>query len=322
MRPLLRCEDLSVRFNVRGGVIDAVSNVHLTVSRGECLGVLGESGSGKSQCFLAIMGLLSGNGSASGSVWFDGREILNAPRRELDRIRGRSIAMVFQDAMSGLTPFMRIGDQLTEVLVEHMGVSEQDARKRSLEVLEILQFPQPTRRLRMYPHELSGGMRQRVMIALALLCKPELIIADEPTTALDATIQAQVLDFLGGLKRRTDTSIVIITHDFGVALELCDRVMVMYAGRVVECGSIADIVSRPQHPYTQALFQATLGIDANPECDIPTIPGQAPDLQRLPAGCAFALRCEQAMPRCHQARPELKKRFDGHMAACFLEQRQ
>lgn len=321
MRPLLRCDDLSVRFNVRGGVIDAVSNVHLTVNRGECLGVLGESGSGKSQCFLAVMGLLSRNGSASGSVSFDGREILNASRKELDRIRGRSIAMVFQDAMSGLTPFMRIGDQLTEVLVEHMGVSERDARKRSLEVLEILQFPQPGRRLRMYPYELSGGMRQRVMIALALLCKPELIIADEPTTALDATIQAQVLDFLGGLKRRTDTSIVIITHDFGVALELCDRVMVMYAGRVVECGSIEDIVSRPQHPYTQALFQATLGIDADPEYDIPTIPGQAPDLQRLPAGCAFALRCSQAIPRCHQMRPELKKRFDDHMAACFVEQR-
>ena len=169
MRPLLRCEDLSVRFNVRGGVVDAVSNVNLTVNRGECLGVLGESGSGKSQCFLAIMGLLSGNGSASGSVRFDGREILNAPRQELDKIRGRSIAMIFQDAMSGLTPFMRIGDQLTEVLVEHTGVSDADARKRSLEVLDILQFPQPRRRLRMYPYELSGGMRQRVMIALALL---------------------------------------------------------------------------------------------------------------------------------------------------------
>jgi oligopeptide transport system ATP-binding protein len=322
MRTLLRCEDLSVRFNVRGGVIDAVSNVNLTVNRGECLGVLGESGSGKSQCFLAVMGLLSRNGSASGSVWFDGREILNAPRKELDRIRGRSIAMVFQDAMSGLTPFMRIGDQLTEVLVEHMGISEQDARKRSVEVLEILQLPQPRRRLRMYPYELSGGMRQRAMIALALLCKPELIIADEPTTALDATIQAQVLEFLGGLKRRTDTSIVIITHDFGVALELCDRVMVMYAGRVVECGLIGDIVSRPQHPYTQALFQASIGIDADPECDIPTIPGQAPDLQRLAAGCAFAPRCSQAIPRCHQSRPELRKSFEGHMAACFVEQRQ
>ncbi|MEZ5562140.1 MAG: ABC transporter ATP-binding protein [Gammaproteobacteria bacterium] len=320
MRPLLRCENLSVRFNVRGGVVDAVNNVNLTVNRGECLGVLGESGSGKSQCFLAIMGLLSGNGSASGSARFDGREILNAPRQELDKIRGRSIAMIFQDAMSGLTPFMRIGDQLNEVLVEHTGISEADARKRSLEVLDILQFPQPRRRLGMYPHELSGGMRQRVMIALALLCKPELIIADEPTTALDVTIQAQVLDFLGGLKRRTDTAIVIVTHDFGVAAELCDRVMVMYAGRVVECGRIDDMLSRPQHPYTQALLRATLGMDADPDRDIPTIAGQPPDLQHLPSGCAFAVRCSQAVGRCHEDRPELKNSFDGHTAACFVEQ--
>lgn len=320
MRPLLRCDNLSVHFNVRGGRIDAVSNVNLGVNRGECLGVLGESGSGKSQCFLAIMGLLSKNGSASGSVRFDGQEILNAPRRELDKIRGRSIAMIFQDAMSGLTPFMRIGDQLTEVLVEHNGVSVPDARKRSLEVLEILQFPQPRRRLRMYPYELSGGMRQRVMIALALLCKPKLIIADEPTTALDVTIQAQVLEFLGGLKRHTDTAIVIVTHDFGVAAELCDRVMVMYAGRVVESGLINDMLSRPQHPYTQALLRATLGIDADPDCDIPTIPGQPPDLQCLPSGCAFAARCGQAVAQCHEARPELKKKFDEHFSACFVEQ--
>lgn len=320
MRPLLRCDNLSVHFDVRGGTVDAVSNVNLGVNRGECLGVLGESGSGKSQCFLAIMGLLSRNGSASGSVKFDGQEILNAPRRELDKIRGRSIAMIFQDAMSGLTPFMRIGDQLTEVLVEHTGVSVPDARKRSLEVLEILQFPQPRQRLRMYPYELSGGMRQRVMIALALLCKPKLIIADEPTTALDVTIQAQVLEFLGGLKRHTDTAIVIVTHDFGVAAELCDRVMVMYAGRVVESGLIEDMLSRPQHPYTQALLRATLGMDADPDLDIPTIPGQPPDLQCLPSGCAFAARCGQAISQCHEARPELKKRFDEHFAACFVEQ--
>ena len=187
-------------------------------------------------------------------------------------------------------------------------------------MLEILQFPQPRRRLGMYPYELSGGMRQRVMIALALLCKPELIIADEPTTALDVTIQAQILDFLGGLKRRTDTAIVIITHDFGVAAELCDRVMVMYAGRVVECGRIDDMLSRPQHPYTQALLRATLRMDADPDCDIPTIPGQPPDLQCLPSGCAFAVRCSQAIAQCHDVRPELKNRFDDHLSACFVEQ--
>jgi oligopeptide transport system ATP-binding protein len=253
-------------------------------------------------------------------VKFKGREILNAPRRELDRIRGRSIAMIFQDAMAGLTPFMRVGDQLTEVLVEHLGATAVDARRRALEVLEILQFPQPGRRLRMYPFELSGGMRQRVMIALALLCKPDLIIADEPTTALDITIQAQILEFLGSLKRRTETSVVIVTHDFGVAAELCDRVMVMYAGRIVEIGSIEDIFRRPQHPYTQGLLRATPRIDADPDAAIDVIPGRPPDLVNLPSGCAFADRCTQAISRCREVRPELTTRFDSHKAACFVDQ--
>ena len=229
-RSLLQCRDLSVRFRVMNGIVHAVNDVSLAIGQGECLGVVGESGSGKSQCFLSIMGLLPRNASATGSVSFDGQEILNAPHNVMDRVRGGLISMIFQDALAGLTPFMRIGEQLTEVLVEHKGLSEAAARQRSLEVLEIVQFPQPRRRLRMYPHELSGGMRQRVMIALALLCKPRLIIADEPTTALDVTIQAQILDFLGGLKRRTDTSIVLITHDLGVAADLCDRVVVMMRG--------------------------------------------------------------------------------------------
>ncbi|MDH5276742.1 MAG: ABC transporter ATP-binding protein [Gammaproteobacteria bacterium] len=320
MRPLLQCEGLTVHFDVRGGVVQAVNDLSFAVAPGECLGVLGESGSGKSQGFLALMGLLSKNGRATGSVKFKGREILNAPRRELDKIRGRSIAMIFQDAMAGLTPFMRVGDQLTEVLVEHLGVTAVDARRRALEVLEILQFPQPGRRLMMYPFELSGGMRQRVMIALALLCKPDLIIADEPTTALDITIQAQILDFLGSLKRRTETSVVIVTHDFGVAAELCDRVMVMYAGRIVEIGSIEDIFLRPQHPYTQGLLRATPRIDADPDVAIDVIPGRPPDLVNLPSGCAFADRCAQAIPRCREIRPELKTRFDSHKAACLVDQ--
>jgi oligopeptide transport system ATP-binding protein len=320
MPPLLQCEGLTVHFDVRGGVVQAVNDLSFAVAPGECLGVLGESGSGKSQGFLAVMGLLSKNGRATGSVKFKGREILNAPRRELDRIRGRSIAMIFQDAMAGLTPFMRVGDQLTEVLVEHLGATAVDARRRALEVLEILQFPQPGRRLRMYPFELSGGMRQRVMIALALLCKPDLIIADEPTTALDITIQAQILEFLGSLKRRTETSVVIVTHDFGVAAELCDRVMVMYAGRIVEIGSIEDIFRRPQHPYTQGLLRATPRIDADPDAAIDVIPGRPPDLVNLPSGCAFADRCTQAISRCREVRPELTTRFDSHKAACFVDQ--
>ncbi len=321
-RSLLQCRDLSVRFRVMNGIVHAVNDVSLSIGHGECLGVVGESGSGKSQCFLSIMGLLPRNASATGSVSFDGQEILNAPRNVMDRVRGGLISMIFQDTLAGLTPFMRIGEQLTEMLVEHQGLSKVAARQRSLEVLEIVQFPQPRRRLRMYPHELSGGMRQRVMIALALLCKPRLIIADEPTTALDITIQAQILDFLGGLKRRTDTSIVLITHDLGVAAELCDRVVVMYAGRIVESGAIDDIFSRPQHPYTQALLRATPSLDGDPNHDLPLIPGWPPDMRRLPAGCAFAPRCEQVFDRCHQDRPALQARFNNHLAACHLEQRQ
>lgn len=320
-RSLLQCRDLSVRFRVMNGIVHAVNDVSLSIAHGECLGVVGESGSGKSQCFLSIMGLLPRNASATGSVSFDGQEILNAPRNVMDRVRGGLISMIFQDTLAGLTPFMRIGEQLTEMLVEHQGLSEVAARQRSLEVLEIVQFPQPRRRLRMYPHELSGGMRQRVMIALALLCKPRLIIADEPTTALDITIQAQILDFLGGLKRRTDTSIVLITHDLGVAAELCDRVIVMYAGRIVESGAIDDIFSRPQHPYTQALLRATPSLDGDPNHDLPVIPGWPPDMQRLPAGCAFAPRCEQVFDSCHQDRPALQTRFNNHLAACHREQR-
>ena len=320
-RSLLQCRDLSVRFRVMNGIVHAVNDVSLSIGHGECLGVVGESGSGKSQCFLSIMGLLPRNASATGSVSFDGQEILNAPRNVMDRVRGGLISMIFQDTLAGLTPFMRIGEQLTEMLVEHQGLSKVAALQRSLEVLEIVQFPQPRRRLRMYPHELSGGMRQRVMIALALLCKPRLIIADEPTTALDITIQAQILDFLGGLKRRTDTSIVLITHDLGVAAELCDRVVVMYAGRIVESGAIDDIFSRPQHPYTQALLRATPSLDGDPNHDLPVIPGWPPDMQRLPAGCAFAPRCEQVFDSCHQDRPALQTRFNNHLAACHREQR-
>ena len=318
---LLDNRNLSVRFAVKGAAVQAVQDLSFTVRRGECVGIVGESGSGKTQGVLAIMGLLPQNGTATGSAVFKGQEILNAPRKVLDKIRGASMSMIFQDAMAGLTPFMRIGDQLCEVLVEHQGMNRSEARNRAIEVLRIVQFPQPKRRFNMYPHELSGGMRQRVMIALALLCRPDLIIADEPTTALDITIQAQILEFLKGLRRRTDTSIIMITHDLGVAADLCDRIIVMYAGRMVECGYVQDIFARPQHPYTQALLRSTPRLDQDPEGDIPQIPGRPPDLQALPTGCAFAPRCGLVRDECRQQRPELRVRFDDHLAACFVEQR-
>lgn len=315
--PLLKCEQLSVRFDIKGGSLNAVESLSFAVQRGECVGIVGESGSGKTQSCMALMGLLPRNGTATGSIRFRGQEILNAPRNTMDRIRGDSIGMIFQDSLAGLTPFMNIGEQLCEVLIEHKGMDYADARARALEVLDILQFPQPKRRFRMYPHELSGGMRQRVMIALALACKPDLIIADEPTTALDITIQAQILEFMAGLKRHTDTAIIMITHDFGVAAELCDHIIVMYAGRMVESGRVADIFDRPQHPYTQALLRATPRLDSDPDVGLPLIPGRPPDLQRLPVGCAFADRCTQVMDRCRAERPALRPAFGEHLSACF-----
>ena len=319
---LLKCNDLCVRFEVKNGVVQAVYDFSFTIDRGECVGIVGESGSGKTQSCMAIMGLLPRNGSATGSARFQGQEILNARRKVMNRIRGKSIGMIFQDSMAGLTPFMRIGDQLCEVLIEHKGMSEAEARTRALEVLDILQFPQPKRRFKMYPYELSGGMRQRVMIALALVCKPDLIIADEPTTALDITIQAQILEFLAGLKKHTDTAIIMITHDFGVAAELCDRVIVMYAGRMVESGRVEDIFARPQHPYTQALLRATPRLDSDPQAELPLIPGRPPSLQNLPSGCSFAQRCTQTLERCRHERPELGTPFGEHLSACFVTQSQ
>ena len=250
--PLLACEDLHVRFQTHAGEVDAVNGVGFEVHAGDCVGIVGESGSGKTQTAMALMGLLADNAVASGSVRFRQEEILNAPAERLNRIRGRRVSMVFQDPMASLTPFMRIGAQLCEVLRQHFGMTRKEAKARALEVLDIVQIPEPHRRFSMYPHQLSGGQRQRVMIAQALLCEPDLLIADEPTTALDLTIQAQILDFLRSLKKRT--TIVIITHDLGVVAGLCDRVLVMQAGRIVERGTIEVIFNASEHPYTRTLL--------------------------------------------------------------------
>ena len=253
-KPLLACSNLRVRFATRDGEVAAVNGVDFEVLRGDCLGIVGESGSGKTQTAMALMGLLADNAVASGSVRFRSEELLNARAERLNRIRGRRISMIFQDPMTSLTPFMRIGAQLGEVLEQHSEMSREEARARVLEVLEIVQIPEPARRFGMYPHQLSGGQRQRVMIAQALLCEPDLLIADEPTTALDLTVQAQILEFLKSLRERT--TIVIITHDLGVVAGLCNRVMVMHAGRIVEKGTIGEIFHAPQHPRTRAMLAA------------------------------------------------------------------
>jgi oligopeptide transport system ATP-binding protein len=258
---ILEVEHLNVHFAAGEHAVQCVSDFSLSVARGECVGVVGESGAGKSQAFLAVMGLLAPGGRTSGRARFESHELLGAAPAALDRIRGARMAMIFQNPMTSLTPHLRVGDQVAELLVKHRGLSWRAARARALEVLTRVQLPEPARRARQYPHELSGGMCQRAMIATALACEPALVIADEPTTALDVTIQAQILALLAELKRAQQLSLVLITHDFGVVAGLADRVAVMSAGRIVECGPVATILRAPAHPYTQSLLRAAPRID-------------------------------------------------------------
>ena len=318
MTPVIECEQLNVRFRTDSGEVTAVSDLDFSLNAGECLGIVGESGSGKSQTFLAMFGLLAPNGMASGSIRYRGTELLNAPRSALDDLRGNRLAMIFQDALSGLTPTMRVGDQMAEVLMRHQGLSRRDARTRIIEALEVVRIADPERRFAAYPFEMSGGMRQRVMIAMATLCRPEVLIADEPTTALDVTVQAQVLRLLDGLKKHTGTSLVLITHDLGVVAGLCDRVLIMYAGRAVELGPVREIFRRPAHPYTQALLRSMPSLNIDPGQDLPVIPGQPPDLENLPGGCAFASRCLHTLDACGTGRPRLQTVGAGHARACHL----
>ncbi len=311
MTSVVECRNLNVQFKTDEGLLSAVSDLSFSLNAGECLGVVGESGSGKSQTFLAMLGLLADNGTASGSVTFGDQELLHAPRKTLDSLRGNKLSMIFQDSLSALTPTMCIGDQLSEVLVHHKGMSKTKARAKVIEVLEIFNIPDAAQRYRSYPFEMSGGMRQRVMIALATLCQPEVLIADEPTTALDVTVQAQILRLLDGLKRHTRTSIVLITHDLAIVAGLCDRIMIMYAGRAIELGTVRQIFERPQHPYTRGLVSSVPDMESDPEVDLPTIPGQPPSLENLPAGCAFAPRCAHVMERCISTKPVLQSISHG-----------
>jgi oligopeptide transport system ATP-binding protein len=317
MSPVLSVKDLRVQFARGRRQVNAVNGLSFDLGPGECLGVVGESGSGKTQSFLAMLGLLARNGSAAGSVRFQGREILNAPKAQLQRLRGDRMSMMFQDALSGLTPNLRIGHQLEEVLMVHRGLSRIRARQRALKMLEIVKIAEPEQRYNAYPFELSGGMRQRVMIALALLCEPDVLICDEPTTALDVTVQAQVLKLLDSTRRHTDTAIILITHDLGVVAGLCDSVMIMYAGRAVETGSVDDIFYQAAHPYTQGLLRSVPRLDADPEQPLPAISGQPPILENLPAGCAFAGRCDRYIQRCAAGVPELRLVAESHAVACL-----
>ncbi len=318
MSALLSVKDLTVSFALGQRRVTAVSGLRFDLAPGECLGVVGESGSGKSQSFLAVLGLLARNGSATGSVKLKGEEILNAPASVLRRLRGERIAMVFQDALSGLTPNLRIGRQLEEVLMVHRALSRSAARRRVLDMLEIVKVPEPAQRYNAYPFELSGGMRQRVMIALALLCKPDVLICDEPTTALDVTVQAQILKLLDGTRRHARTAIIFITHDLGVVAGLCDRIMIMYAGRAVEKGTVDDVFYRSRHPYTRALLRCVPRLSGDPEQPLPAIGGQPPNLENLPPGCAFAERCAYVEDRCHAGQPLLTTVASRHQVACLV----
>jgi oligopeptide transport system ATP-binding protein len=318
MPAVLEVGDLTTRFATPEGEVAAVSEVSFTIEAGESVGVVGESGSGKTQVFLSIMGLLARNGRCTGSARFCGKELLNLPATELNRIRGVRLAMIFQDPMTSLNPYLRISRQMTEVLIEHEGMSEARARAESLRLLDQVGIPAAQSRIDLYPHEFSGGMRQRVMIATALLCRPDLLIADEPTTALDVTVQAQILELLQALRREFGMAIVLITHDLGVVAGLCERVMVMYAGRIVEQGRIEPIFADPQHPYTVGLLGSMPRLDEATAAELRTIPGQPPNLQALPDGCAFRDRCPFAFERCAE-RPALLGFGPGRAKACHLE---
>ncbi|TNE38013.1 MAG: ATP-binding cassette domain-containing protein [Alphaproteobacteria bacterium] len=319
MTSILSIRDLSVRFSTPEGEVKAVSDVSLDINKGECLGIVGESGSGKSQLFISIMGLLADNGQVDGTAKFQGDDLLKLPRRKLNKIRGDRMSMIFQDPMTCLTPHLTIAKQLTEVLKFHKGASEANARKRALELLDMVRIPEAANRIDMYPHEFSGGMRQRVMIAMGLLCEPELLIADEPSTALDVTVQAQIIDLLNELKRETGTAIIMITHDLGVVAGICDRVNVMYAGQFVETGTVQEIFYDPQHPYTRGLLGSMPRLDQIRDEHLTAIPGQPPNLQNLPAGCNFQERCTFAFDPCWQTDPPLEEFSPGRCKACFYQ---
>ncbi|NKF24316.1 ABC transporter ATP-binding protein [Solimonas marina] len=316
---LIEVRSLDIEFTTPDGLVRAGTGLDLDIHAGEFVGIVGESGSGKSQLLLALLGLNAKNGRLRGSIRYRGTELVGAGKNELGRIRGDRISMIFQDPMTALNPHLRIGRQLTEGLQRHRKTTAAAARARAVEMLRAVHLTEPERRLDQYPHELSGGMRQRVMIAMALICEPELILADEPTTALDVTVQAQILELLQELRQRFGTAVVMVTHDLGVVAQIADRVAVMYGGRIVERGDVDDIFYRSRHPYTEGLRRAIPRLGEDRAARLATIPGNPPNLAQLPRGCPFAPRCAYHMPRCDAEMPTLETVAGTHRKACFYD---
>jgi peptide/nickel transport system ATP-binding protein len=316
-RPIVEVEDLTVRFVSREATVHAVNGVTFDVMPGEVLCILGESGSGKSVTLRALMRLLpAGRTKIEGAIRVGGEDVLALNGARLRDLRGGSVSMIFQEPMTALDPVYTIGQQIVETIRRHKGTTHAAARAKALELLELVKIPSPERRLDSYPHELSGGLRQRAMIAMALSCGPRLLLADEPTTALDATVQIQVLVLLRRLQREMGMATIFVTHDLGVASEIADRIAVMYAGRIVEQGPVAQVLAAPMHPYTQGLLASTVH-GQNRDQDIEAIPGSPPDLRRLPPGCGFAPRCRHAAMACRIAVPEPRYPAPGRMARCL-----
>jgi peptide/nickel transport system ATP-binding protein len=324
--PLLEVEGLKTHFFTRDGVIRAVDGVSFSVRAGETLAIVGESGCGKSVTSLSILRLIASppGRTVAGSIRFEGRDLLQLSEPEMRDVRGNQVSMIFQEPMTSLNPVLTIGRQIAEALTLHRGLGRAAARARAIEMLALVNIPEPARRVTEYPHQLSGGMRQRVMIAMALACSPKLLIADEPTTALDVTIQAQILDLMRGLKEKTGAAIVLITHDLGVVAEMAQRVVVMYAGRKVEEAKVEDLFARPRHPYTQGLLQSIprLGsASAGQRVRLAEIRGMVPSMREEIPGCVFAPRCAHATDRCRREYPPLEQKADGHTVACWESDR-
>ena len=316
---VLEVDDLSVEFHTPSGVVHAVTHSSFKLREGEILGIVGESGSGKSVTANALMRLLPDTAKIIGTIKLKGRDISTIKTKEFNKIRGKEIAMIFQDPMTSLNPLYTVGNQLEETLKLHMGLEGAALKKRAIELLEMVSIPQPEMRIKQYPHEFSGGMRQRVMIAMALACDPAILIADEPTTALDVTIQAQILELMKDLQKKVNTSIIMITHDLGIVSDLCDRVNVMYGSQIMESANTDDLFYETAHPYTSGLLRCLPEAVQNTESKrLVPITGSPVDLMMLPEGCAFAARCDKCMKICLNKRPDLIQVGDGHYSRCWL----